>query len=123
MLALAKKYPRFFVDTSALTLPNRFGMLLKLRRAPELAERMLFGTDYPLPVFAFPSLFASEPGAYSRVQSAANPFDRQVLAKESLGLGPTKDFLDVLTWKPGKSANPRKVYSWGSVSSLTIRDL
>ena len=109
MLGLAKKYPRFFVDTSALTLPNRFGMLLKLRKAPELAERMLFGTDYPLPVFAFPSLFASEPGAYSRVQSAANPFDRQVLAQESLGLGPSKDFLDVLTWKPGKSGNPRKV--------------
>lgn len=101
MLGLAEKYPRFFVDTSALTLPNRFGMLLKLRGAHQLAGRMLFGTDYPLPVFAFPALFAAEPGTYSRVQSAANPFDRQVLAQEALGLAPVKDFLDVLTWKPG----------------------
>lgn len=108
MLALAKKYPRFFVDTSALTLPNRFGMLLKLRRAPELADRLLFGTDYPLPVFAFPALFAGEPGGYSRVQAAENPFDRQVLAQEALGLGPTRDFLDVLTWKPALEAK-RKV--------------
>jgi hypothetical protein len=102
MLDLAAKYPRFFMDSSALTLPNRFGMLLKLRGAPQLAGRLLFGTDYPLPVFAFPSLFASEPGAYSRVQSAANPFDRQVLTQEALGLGPTTDFLDILPKKPGK---------------------
>lgn len=103
MLRLAEKYPRFYVDTSALTLPNRFGMLLKLRQAPALAERLLLGTDYPLPVFAFPTLFAAQPGAYSRVQSADNPFDRQVLAQEALGLGPRKDFLDVLAMKPGAS--------------------
>ncbi|MDX6768202.1 MAG: amidohydrolase family protein [Elusimicrobiota bacterium] len=102
MRGLAAKYPRFFMDSSALTLPNRFGMLLKLRSAPELAGRLLFGTDYPLPVFAFPSLFGKEPGAYSRVQAASNPFDRQVLTQEALGLGPTRDFLDILSWKPGE---------------------
>lgn len=102
MLGLARRHPRFFVDTSALTLPNRFGMLLKLREAPELAERLLFGTDYPLPVFAFPALFAAEPGAYSRAQAADNPFDRQVLTQEALGLGPRVDFLDVLPWSPGE---------------------
>lgn len=95
MLRLIRKYPRFYMDSSALTLPNRFGMMLKLARTPEARDRLLFGTDYPLPVFAFPTLFAPEPGAYSRVQAAQNPFDRQYLAQEALGLGPRKDFLDV----------------------------
>lgn len=70
MLELAAKYPRFYSDLSALTLPNRAGMLLRLRRHPELFERLLFGTDYPLPVFW--------PGA--------NYFDRQAAALEAAGV-------------------------------------
>lgn len=109
MLGLIRKYPRFYMDSSALTLPNRFGMMLKLARTPEVYDRLLFGTDYPLPVFAFPTLFAGEPGAYSRVHAADNPFDRQVLAQEALGLGPRKDFLDVLPWKPKLPDHPHHV--------------
>ena len=47
----AKRYPHFYADISALTLPNRLKMLLHLRRHPELYDRLLFGTDYPLSVF------------------------------------------------------------------------
>src|SRR4029077_2110383 len=47
----AKCYPHFYADISALTLPNRLKMLLHLRRHPELYDRLLFGTDYPLSVF------------------------------------------------------------------------
>ena len=40
--------PGFYVDTSALTFPNRVGAALRLRRHPEVFDRLLFGTDYPL---------------------------------------------------------------------------
>jgi predicted TIM-barrel fold metal-dependent hydrolase len=70
MSRLAARYPRFFSDASALTLPNRVGMALRLARHPELFERIVFGTDYPLVVFW--------PGA--------NYFDRQAAALESIGV-------------------------------------
>ena len=46
---LARNYPHFYADTSALTLPNRVRTLFLLRRHPELHDRLIFGTDYPLP--------------------------------------------------------------------------
>lgn len=95
MLDMVRKYPRFYVDSSALTLPNRFGMLLKLRGVAELRPRLLFGTDYPLPVWAFPAL-AGGPSAYLRAKMAANPFDRQFLVQQALGLEPAADFYAIM---------------------------
>jgi len=95
------RYPHFFWDASALTLPNRVGMLMRLRRHPEIVERMLFGTDFPLPVFSFPPLLAGKPGAFVRALRTTNPFDRQAQVMTDLGMPP----------KPGvpwvKSGNPR----------------
>jgi len=70
MLRLVREQPRFFMDASALTLPNRVGMALKLRAHPEVFPRLLFGTDYPLPVLW--------PGS--------NPFDKQAAALAALGV-------------------------------------
>ena len=76
---LAGGYRTFYADISALTLPNRFGMLLRLRKHPELHGRLLFGTDYPLPVFRFPAW--GRGGAKS-----GNPFDRQAEVCRALGV-------------------------------------
>lgn len=85
-LDLAGKYPNFFSDISALSLPNRLGMLFRLRRHPELHNRLIFGTDYPLPVFRWAS--------YGRVGLSAmkelatkNRFDRQYALCSQLGIG------------------------------------
>ena len=94
MLDMVRRFPRFFVDSSALTLPNRFGMLLKLRGASELHGRIIFGTDYPLPVWAFPAL-AAGPSAWLRARAETNPFDRQFEVQKALGLTPTLDFQSV----------------------------
>jgi hypothetical protein len=77
LLSLVRTYPHFYTDLSALTLPNRFLMLLKLRRHPELAGRLLFGTDYPLSVFHLPRGDASGSGSWppssaQRIASIAN---------------------------------------------------
>jgi hypothetical protein len=50
-LDMVERYRNFFADVSALTLPNRSRMLLRLRRHQDVHDRLLFGTDYPLSVF------------------------------------------------------------------------
>ncbi|HKZ05585.1 MAG TPA: amidohydrolase family protein [Methylomirabilota bacterium] len=80
LLGLSARYRSFYADVSALTLPNRFLMLRHLRKHPELHGRLLFGTDYPLPVFRFP--------AWGRgAAKTRNPFDRQVTVCRALGVG------------------------------------
>jgi uncharacterized protein len=76
-LDMASRYKNFYADVSALTLPNRFGMLLRLRRHPDVHDRLLFGTDYPLPVFHPPM----------KAFRTDNRFDRQYLILKSLGVG------------------------------------
>ena len=76
------RYPRFYLDASALTLPNRVGMLFFLRRHPEIQERLLFGTDYPLPVLSYPSLGRG----YSEA-ARVGYFDRQAAVLKNLGIG------------------------------------
>lgn len=84
----ANRYPHFYWDASALTLPNRVGMMMRLRHEPKLLERMLFGTDYPLPIFSFPPLLAGKPSAFVRAVRTSNPFDRQAQVMTDLGMAP-----------------------------------
>ena len=85
-LDLAQRYPNFFADISALTLPNRMAMLLRLRRHPELSERLLFGTDYPLPVFSWACWGRMGLGPLGEILRTKNPFDRQYLICSELGV-------------------------------------
>jgi hypothetical protein len=82
-----KRYPHFYTDISGLTLPNRFTMLLHLRRHPELHDRLLFGTDYPLSVFHLPAWGRVGIGALAKMIRTKNRFDRQVTVCRGLGLG------------------------------------
>lgn len=82
MEGFASRYPRFYFDASALTLPNRVRTLFLLRRHPELHNRMLFGTDYPLPVYSYPAWNRG----YRAAARAPSCFDRQALVLESLGI-------------------------------------
>lgn len=83
---LVKTYPHFYWDASALSLPNRVGMLMKIRQHPELHSRMIFGTDYPLPCFAYPALLAGKISAYLSLLKIKNPFDRHYELLQLLGL-------------------------------------
>ncbi|MCX5797557.1 MAG: amidohydrolase family protein [Elusimicrobia bacterium] len=95
MLKLAMRYPRFYVDVSALTFFNRVGQLLRIARRPELFERLLFGTDYPLPVFSYPCLLAGSWERFRAARKTASRFDRQVLVLEALGVELKADFADL----------------------------
>jgi predicted TIM-barrel fold metal-dependent hydrolase len=82
-----KRYPHFYADISALTLPNRFKMLLHLRRHPELHDRLLFGTDYPLSVFHWAAWGRVGWRPLREMIRTKNRFDRQVAVCRGLGLG------------------------------------
>ncbi len=82
--AFVKRYPHFYWDASALSLPNRVGMLLRIRYHPELHTRMIFGTDYPLPSFAFPALLAGNFALFWKLRRTANSFDRHYLLVRTL---------------------------------------
>jgi len=84
---LARRYPRFYADISALTLPNRFRMLLHLRKHPGLHDRLLFGTDYPLSVFHVAAWGRVGVGKLWNMARTGNRFDRQVEVCSGLGLG------------------------------------
>lgn len=83
----ANRYSNFYADISALTLPNRLGMLLHLRRYPELHQRLLFGTDYPLSVSHLAAWGRVGVGALGRMIRTKNRFDRQVAVCDGLGVG------------------------------------
>jgi predicted TIM-barrel fold metal-dependent hydrolase len=82
-----ERYPNFYADISALTLPNRVQMLLHLRRYPEIHERLLFGTDYPLSVFHLAAWGRVSLGTLYDLVRTKNRFDRQVSVCRGLGLG------------------------------------
>ncbi|WP_455377281.1 amidohydrolase family protein [Petrachloros mirabilis] len=82
-----KRYPNFYGDISALTLPNRFRMLLHLRKHPELQDRLLFGTDYPLSVFHVAAWGRVGPGKMWNMIRTKNRFDRQVEVCRGLKVG------------------------------------
>lgn len=90
-LRLLAAYPSFYLDVSALTLPNRVGALLRLGRHPELSGRLFFGTDYPLPVFSLPALAAGSWRRYRDASAADNRFDRQALVLDAWGVRPEAD--------------------------------
>lgn len=87
LLNLVRRYPNFYSDVSALTLPNRFGMLLRLRRYPETYGRLLFGTDYPHLVFHWPWWGRAGAGEWRAIIRADNRFDKQYLFLKYLGVG------------------------------------
>ena len=86
-LNLVRLYPNFFSDVSALTLPNRFGMLLRLRRYPETHDRLLFGTDYPHLVFRWPCRGRAGEESLDEIGKTDNRFDKQYLFLKYLGVG------------------------------------
>ena len=84
---LARRYPNFYADISALTLPNRVRMLLHLRRHPELHDRLIFGTDYPLSVFHLAAWGRVAFDTLRKMIRTKNRFDRQVEVCNGLKLG------------------------------------
>lgn len=84
--AMIRRYPNYYLDSSALCFPNRAGMALAIRRRPEWQARLLYGSDYPVPVVATSFLFHLPPARLRQLAREPNPLDKNAAIQQSLGL-------------------------------------
>lgn len=90
LLPLFGEFPNLYADISALTLANRLGHLQKVLRYPEIHDRLLYGSDMPLPETGLTTpwlqLFSIGLGESRRLAKIDNPWDRDVALNLALGL-------------------------------------
>ncbi|MCS6851742.1 MAG: amidohydrolase family protein [Gemmataceae bacterium] len=91
---LIRRYRHYYLDSSALCSPNRFLTALKIRRCPEMQERLLYGSDYPVPVLPQPFVWQLGWRRCRELAREANPLDRNVEVQRALGYR-------FASWPPG----------------------
>lgn len=89
LIELMKKHPNLYADSSGLFNPSRAHVvneLVKRVKDSLLSERILFGSDWPVPTI--PSLLVASLGVqeYARIRRIQNPFDKDAELKEVLGI-------------------------------------
>jgi predicted TIM-barrel fold metal-dependent hydrolase len=76
LLQMLQTHPNLYADISALLTPIRAKVLRHLSGQVDVHEKLLFGTDYPVP---FSMVFNSYDLPYTKrfaIEKVANPFDR-----------------------------------------------
>ncbi len=90
LLPLFDEFPNLYADISSLTQANRLGHLPRLLRHRHLHGRLLYGTDMPITNTGITSpwfhAYRLSPHRLLRVLGEANPWDRDVALKRSLGM-------------------------------------
>ena len=89
-ISLTRVYPHLYGDISALTQFNRRRALPRLLADADLSERLVHGSDYPLPFFPLSSPFyftgSISLGEMWRIQCIGNLLDRDFETKRALGV-------------------------------------
>jgi predicted TIM-barrel fold metal-dependent hydrolase len=83
---LVQRYPNFYMDLSATTLPNRASVLYGLQNRSDVRDRLLFGTDYPLSAYATPFLGRLSPSDQWKFWRTKSIFDKQAGLLDALGI-------------------------------------
>ena len=105
-LRLCAEYPNLHADISALTQLNRLGHLRRLLKCGKTRDRLMYGTDMPLPntgiVSPYAFLYRISPAKMLAVVRNANPWDRDVALKEALGTtgGIWENSSRIIRWHP-----------------------
>jgi hypothetical protein len=90
LLPLFAEFPNLYADISALTQLNRLGHLQRVLQHREIHDRLLYGTDMPLPATGLTSpwfhLFRLGMGEARRLAAIRNPWDQDVELKLALGM-------------------------------------
>ncbi len=90
LVAMFASYPNLYADVSSLTQINRLGYLKRALGVPGLAERLVYGSDWPLQFFPLVSpWYHVRHVGIGRARSIAkidNAWDRDVALKEALGM-------------------------------------
>jgi len=90
LLPLFERYPNLYADISSLTQINKLGYLQRALAHPGVAARLVYGSDWPLQYFPVVSPWYHLPQISFRgvgaVRAEANPWDRDVVLKQQLGV-------------------------------------
>lgn len=82
---LLDRFPHLWVDNSGLANLSRFAHLPRLARDAELADRTLYGSDWPVPSNSFYYWRSLGPRRIARLESERNLLQRDVALKRALG--------------------------------------
>ncbi len=84
--AMLAEFPRLFGDTAAFNQPSRCHRLRACRR-PDVAARLIHGSDLPVPVLAHPGMLAGMfgVGTWWRLRRLRNPLERDYQLKRAMG--------------------------------------
>ena len=103
LLPMFERHPNLYADVSSLTQINKRGYLQRALARDGLAERLVYGTDWPLQFFPLVSpyyhLDATGWSAARAVAAIDNPWDRDIALKQALGV-PTAVFARAETVLP-----------------------
>lgn len=99
---LLAAHPNLYGDTAALGMASRMGALLWWRKHGEYFDKLLFATDYPVPVTpaAWRPWMSAED--HRRLRRESNPFDRMALLLEILDIQPPRQGFEQLLVKSGR---------------------
>jgi len=103
LLAEMRRWPRLWIDDSALGLIHRRRRLFRVLETPEIHARVIHGSDFPLP--PQPLAFADRIGIKKArmIRKIPSAFERDVALKDALGI--PREFLtranDVLRIRTG----------------------
>ena len=86
---MTHRYPRLYGDVSAFNIPFRGAHVPECRRAP-LVDRMIHGSDYPVPVYGHRSWFRGLINwpTFRRWQRHPNVLERDYQFKRAMGFPP-----------------------------------
>lgn len=85
-LAMLRKHPNLYADTSAMCLLTRRRWLLKLLKEEGAAEKLVHGSDCPIPVSPWVFLDRLGPARTLAIAREKSWIERDVLIKRALGM-------------------------------------
>jgi uncharacterized protein len=90
LLPMFERWPNLYADISSLTQINKMGYLRRALARPGVAERMVYGSDWPLQYLPVVSPWYHLPqisfGGVRAVRAESNVWDRDVVLKQLLGV-------------------------------------
>jgi hypothetical protein len=116
---MLERYPNLYGDTAAFATPVRRRYLLRFLERPDLLERLLHGSDFPIPVPPWTFADLVGPARTWDLWREKNPFARDAAVKRALGV-PDSVFTRaarLLRWRDGGRAVAAPPPGGGGVQS------
>ncbi len=80
LLNMLKQHPNLYADISAILAPMRARALRHMSEQTDVHEKILFGTDYPVPFTIGRNSYDLPRTTRTALSKIANPFDRYIAA-------------------------------------------